>query len=86
MLAACATRAPLPPAGLAFQTVYAAGDIARCTHPDPRWSGAADTAAVVAAGLAADPQAVVLSLGDHTYPRGTGAGQVRFLKRPQVAS
>ena len=29
--------------------VYAAGDIARCAHPDPRWSGAADTAAVVAA-------------------------------------
>ena len=53
------------------QTVYAAGDIARCAHPDPRWSGAADTAAVVAAGLAADPQAVVLTLGDHTYPRGT---------------
>lgn len=53
------------------QTVYAAGDIARCRHPDPRWSGASDTAAVVAAGLAADPAAVVLTLGDHTYPRGT---------------
>lgn len=53
------------------QTVFAAGDIARCAHPDPRWSGAADTAAVVAYGLAADPQAVVLTLGDHTYPRGT---------------
>lgn len=55
------------------QAVYAVGDIARCTHPDPRWSGAADTAAVVAAGLAADPAAVVLTLGDHTYPRGTSA-------------
>ena len=55
------------------QTVYAVGDIARCTHPDPRWSGAADTAAVVAAGLAADPNAVALTLGDHTYPRGTKA-------------
>lgn len=54
-------------------TVFAAGDIARCRHPDPRWSGAADTAAVVAAGLAQDPAAVVLTLGDHTYPRGTGA-------------
>jgi len=53
------------------QTVFAAGDIARCAHPDPRWSGAADTAAVVAYGLAADPNAVVLTLGDHTYPRGT---------------
>jgi 3',5'-cyclic AMP phosphodiesterase CpdA len=60
-----------PDAG--FQTVYAAGDIARCTHPDPRWSGAFDTAAVVAAGLAADPGAVVLALGDLTYPRGTAA-------------
>jgi len=48
------------------QIVYAAGDIARCAHPDPRWSGAADTAAVVAYGLAADPNAVVLTLGDHT--------------------
>lgn len=57
----------------AVQTVYAVGDIARCSHPDPRWSGAADTAAVVAAGLAADPHAVVLTLGDHTYPRGTAA-------------
>ncbi|MBD8532859.1 metallophosphoesterase [Massilia sp. CFBP 13647] len=56
-----------------IQTVYAVGDIARCKHPDPRWSGAADTAAVVGAGLAADPQAVVLTLGDHTYPRGTAA-------------
>jgi hypothetical protein len=55
------------------QTVYAVGDIARCTHPDPRWSGAFDTAAVVAAGLAADPNAVVLTLGDHTYPHGTAA-------------
>jgi 3',5'-cyclic AMP phosphodiesterase CpdA len=72
-LAACATHTPFPPAGHEVQTVYAAGDIARCTHPDTRWSGAADTAAVVAAGLAADPGAVVLSLGDHTYPRGTSA-------------
>jgi 3',5'-cyclic AMP phosphodiesterase CpdA len=54
-------------------TVYAAGDIARCAHPDPRWSGAAGTAALVAAGLAADPQAAVLMLGDATYPRGAAA-------------
>jgi hypothetical protein len=59
--------------GPEVQTVYAVGDIARCAHPDPRWSGAFDTAAVVAAGLAADPGAVVLTLGDHTYPRGTAA-------------
>jgi len=51
-------------------TVYAAGDIARCAGSDPAWSGAADTARTIAAGLAADPQAVVLTLGDHTYPRG----------------
>jgi 3',5'-cyclic AMP phosphodiesterase CpdA len=51
-------------------TVYAAGDIARCPHPDTRFSGAADTAAIVAAGLARDPQALVLTLGDHTYPYG----------------
>ena len=53
--------------------MYAAGDIARCIHPDPRWSGAFDTAALVAAGLAAEPKAVVLTLGDHTYPHGTAA-------------
>jgi 3',5'-cyclic AMP phosphodiesterase CpdA len=52
-------------------TIYAVGDIARCAHPDPKYSGASDTAATVAAGLAADPRAVVLTLGDHTYPRGT---------------
>jgi acid phosphatase type 7 len=51
-------------------TVYAAGDIARCAYPDPAYSGAAATAATVAAGLAQDPQAVVLVLGDLTYPRG----------------
>jgi len=51
-------------------TVYAAGDIARCAYRDPAYSGAADTAATVAAGLAQDPEAVVLALGDLTYPRG----------------
>jgi 3',5'-cyclic AMP phosphodiesterase CpdA len=58
-------------AALSSLTIYAAGDIARCAHPDPKYSGASDTAATVAAGLAADPRAVVLTLGDHTYPRGT---------------
>ena len=72
LLLACPLGAPSA-AAPEVQTVYAVGDIARCTHPDPRWSGAADTAAVVAAGLAADPDAVVLTLGDHTYPRGTAA-------------
>jgi 3',5'-cyclic AMP phosphodiesterase CpdA len=51
-------------------TVYAAGDIARCAGRDPAYSGAADTAGTVAAGLAQDPEAVVLALGDLTYPRG----------------
>jgi len=51
-------------------TVYAAGDIARCKHPDPAWSGAAATAALVSAALAANPRSAVLTLGDHTYPSG----------------
>jgi len=51
-------------------TVYAAGDIARCAYPDPAYAGAADTAATVAAGLARDPHAIVLALGDLTYPHG----------------
>jgi 3',5'-cyclic AMP phosphodiesterase CpdA len=68
-LMACAVVPPCT-AGV---TVYAAGDIARCASPDPAWSGASDTAATVAAGLQADPDAIVLTLGDHTYPRGTPA-------------
>jgi 3',5'-cyclic AMP phosphodiesterase CpdA len=59
---------PAPPPPI---TVYAAGDIARCAYSDPAYSRAADTADTVAAGLAADPTAVVLTLGDHTYPHGT---------------
>lgn len=51
-------------------TVYAAGDIARCAYPDAKYAGAAETAATVAAGLAQDPHAIVLALGDLTYPRG----------------
>lgn len=51
-------------------TVYAAGDIAWCDHPDPKWSGAAATATVVEAGLAANSNAAVLLLGDISYPRG----------------
>ncbi|QJE00458.1 alkaline phosphatase [Massilia forsythiae] len=52
-------------------TVYAAGDIADCRYRAAAWSGAAATAATVAAGLAREPDAVVLTLGDHTYPIGT---------------
>lgn len=69
LLSAAAPAAPSPDAAPGV-TVYAAGDIARCAYPDPAYSGAADTARTVAAGLAADPGAVVLTLGDHTYPRG----------------
>jgi hypothetical protein len=57
----------------ATYTVYAAGDIARCKHPDPRWSGAAATAALVEGLLRAEPRSAVLTLGDHTYPKGTAA-------------
>ncbi len=67
-LAACVLAAPAFAA-----TVYAAGDIARCVDPDPAWSGAAATAALVGAGLSANPSAVVLALGDLTYPRGAPA-------------
>jgi 3',5'-cyclic AMP phosphodiesterase CpdA len=61
--------APAPPATV---TVYAAGDIARCPN-GAKWSGAAETAATVAAGLASDPSAIVLALGDTTYPVGAMA-------------
>jgi 3',5'-cyclic AMP phosphodiesterase CpdA len=70
----CLAAASLPARAAApAVTVYAAGDIARCADRDPAWSGAADTAALVAAGLAADPGAAVLALGDITYPRGAPA-------------
>ena len=67
LVVAAAVTAPVHAAAY---TVYAAGDIARCAHPDPRWSGAAGTADLVAAALATDPDAAVLTLGDHTYPKG----------------
>lgn len=54
-------------------TVYAAGDIADCRFSRPPFSGAARTADVIAAGLARDAGAVVLSLGDHSYPEGVAA-------------
>lgn len=57
----------LPDKGVA---VYAAGDIASCRTGNPADSAAARTAEMVAAGLAADPAAAVLTLGDNTYPVG----------------
>jgi len=47
--------------------VYAAGDIADCRYNSVADSGAAATAALIAHG---EPDALVLSLGDHTYPNG----------------
>ncbi|HEY8607431.1 MAG TPA: metallophosphoesterase [Noviherbaspirillum sp.] len=51
-------------------TLFAAGDIADCRRVPAAESGAAKTAALVEARLAADPAAFVLTLGDHTYPVG----------------
>ncbi|WP_296001542.1 metallophosphoesterase [Rugamonas sp.] len=72
-----------PPAGAAEAppTVYAAGDIADCRHSRPAYSGAARTAAVIEAGLARDGGAVVLSLGDHSYPEG-GAAEFQNCYQP----
>jgi hypothetical protein len=50
--------------------VYAAGDIADCRNNRPADSGAAATAALIARG---EPDALVLTLGDHTYPSGAAA-------------
>jgi hypothetical protein len=50
--------------------VYAAGDIADCRRVPPDASGAAVTARMVETGLAAAPDAVAITLGDHTYPIG----------------
>ena len=51
-------------------TVYAAGDIADCKKAPPAESMAAKTAALITAGLAQDNKALVLTLGDNTYPVG----------------
>ncbi|WP_232429517.1 metallophosphoesterase family protein [Noviherbaspirillum autotrophicum] len=54
-------------------TVYAAGDVADCSNFKPQYSGAAKTAALIAAGLDKDKDAAVLLLGDATYPVGLPA-------------
>jgi hypothetical protein len=51
-------------------TLYAAGDIADCRKFKPSDSGAAKTASLIAAELKKDTDAVVLTLGDGTYPVG----------------
>ena len=75
---ACLTLAPtllLPCAGVQAggepYTVYAAGDIAWCKNTTAAASGAAATAAVVEMGLASNPRASVLLLGDNVYQGGT---------------
>lgn len=65
-----ARHAPLKGRGV---TVLAAGDIADCRKSTPAASGAAKTAALIAPLLEADPDALVLGLGDHTYPVGLPA-------------
>lgn len=50
--------------------VYAAGDIADCRYVHPKVSGAEETAALVVAEIAQNEDAVVLNLGDSTYPDG----------------
>lgn len=69
--AACADTAPPPVT--APVTVFAAGDIADCRYSRPAYSGAASTAALIAARLPAAPGAIVLTLGDTTYPDGLPA-------------
>lgn len=54
-------------------TAFAAGDIAECKGFRPEDSKAARTAALIDAGLAGNDDAVVLTLGDHTYPVGLPA-------------
>lgn len=58
------------PAGI---TVYAAGDIADCRKIAAAQSGAARTATLIETGLAIDPGAIALALGDLVYPAGTTA-------------
>jgi hypothetical protein len=54
-------------------TLFAAGDIAQCGKQPASRSGAARTADLLGSGIAANPGAVVVALGDTTYPSGTPA-------------
>lgn len=51
-------------------TVYAAGDIADCRKKPAAETMAASTAELINAGLAKDSKALVITLGDNTYPVG----------------
>lgn len=59
--------ATLPGKGV---TVYAAGDIADCRKRPAQYTGAARTAELIETGLVRDKDAVILNLGDSTYPVG----------------
>lgn len=60
---------PLQDSGDAI-TVYAAGDIADCRWAPPKNSGAEETATLIETDLTEANHAVVLTLGDNTYPVG----------------
>lgn len=64
-----AKKAPTNDAAI---TVYTAGDIADCSSQKLAAHSAA-TAEIINAGIAQDPKAIVLTLGDHTYPVSTSA-------------
>ena len=77
-LAGCASLAGHDAAPLAAQegptmTIFAAGDIADCRNRPAAESAAARTADLIMAGIDRDPAALVLALGDTTYPVGLPA-------------
>ncbi|MBV8636335.1 MAG: metallophosphoesterase [Burkholderiaceae bacterium] len=60
----------IPGAGV---TVFAAGDIGECWKGRRHLPGPDITAHIIERGLAVDPEAQVLTLGDNTYPVGLPA-------------
>jgi len=69
--AAKAKAVPAAKAAVKSITLYAAGDIAECKSKPAAESNAAKTASLIEAGLNKDSKAVVLTLGNNTYPVGT---------------
>jgi hypothetical protein len=67
-LAACRVHAPVDDPWRGAVSIVAAGDIADCRKARPADSGAARTAALVN-----DDDALVLTVGDNTYPVGAPA-------------
>lgn len=76
LLILCATNlcyaAKKNPANDAVITAYAAGDIADCSTEKLAAHSKA-TAEIIHAGIAQNSKAIVLTLGDHTYPVSTAA-------------